>query len=171
MSKVNPFPFERLPQFTLEEVLLKKKLFSAYQHIASQPRILKKLSEPLVEILGNDIDLKVTHVEANDFDNVAVGFSENTLLGLVRLEPQGKKAAIVFESLLAKLLISKILSKDTLTPEKLTQLQLKPLTVLEESVVQYILVSLIEKISSNFSNKNLHLLKKTKNKNTIIKNF
>ncbi|MBU0505483.1 MAG: hypothetical protein ABII18_06930 [bacterium] len=157
MTKVTPFPFDKLPQFTKEDIELKKRLLNAYYFVVNRPYILKLIAAPLEEIFGQDLDMKVTHVEKKSYEDVLSVFSDQTLLGVVRIEPHGKKAGVFFDTLLAKLLIQKVLTNKPADTTTATLLQLKPLTALEEAVVQYLLVSIIEKVGARFNDKNFNI--------------
>lgn len=157
MSKLSPFPYETLPKYKLEEVQLKKKLLNAYYFFENRAQILKDLVTPLQEILNEPLQIEITHLESSDLENLVSSLPEKTLLGLVRLEPQGRKAVLLFETLLAKILVYKTLSGGKIDQEKISRLQLKPLTSLEEAVVQYILISIIEKLSTHISPKNFNI--------------
>ncbi|EKD50591.1 MAG: hypothetical protein ACD_62C00494G0006 [uncultured bacterium] len=157
MPDVQPFPFDELPQCTQAEVALKKKLFGAYHFFTNRPDFVTLIAQPLVEVLQGSVRLKITHVESKTFEEMGASFSDRSLVGVMRLEPQGKKVGLIFDSLLAKILIHKILTKQPLTTDKLAQLHIKPLTALEEAVVQYFLVVLIDQITNNINDKNFAL--------------
>jgi len=157
MSNILPFPYDKLPHFSSDEVQLKKKLLNAYYFFENRSKILQELAFPIQDILHTPIDIKITHLESSNLEKLISSLPQKTLLGLVRLEPQGKKAVLLFETLLAKILVFKTLSGGKLDQKKISQLQLKPLTSLEEAVVQYILISVIEKLSANISPKNFNI--------------
>jgi flagellar motor switch protein FliM len=104
--------------------------------------------EPLKEVLKTDFQAKIIHVEAKDLASVELSCSEHSIMALIHVEPRGKKVLVIFDSLLAKILVHKILAGAEVETEHLLPLQMKPLTALEEAVVEYILVSAIEKISA-----------------------
>lgn len=158
MSSVLPFPYSSLPKVTQESVQLRKKLLNAYYFFESHQDILKELSEPLREILKTPVPLEVTCLESAALEHLVSGLPEKTLLVLFRLEPHAKKAALVFETLLAKILIHMVLSGDRLDQKRFRELQLKPLTFLEEAVVQYIFVSVLERLSSRLSPKTFSIV-------------
>lgn len=145
MTDISPYPYQSLPQFTSQEVQLKHKLLNTYYFFQSQTDTLAFLLEPLKEILKTDVKVKVTHIESAQLNDVMNACSDRSLLGAVHLEPHGKKVVLVFETLLAKILVHKLLSGSDVTTDKVVQLQLKPLTVLEEAVVEYLLVAMLEK--------------------------
>jgi len=157
MPKISPFPYDKLQKYSLEGVQLKKKLLNAYYFFESHTEILDELVKPLEEILKTKLEIKITHLESSNLEEFVQSLPNKTLIGLVGLEPHGKKVVILFETLLAKLLVYKILSGGHVDLEKISQMQLKPLTSLEEAVVQYILISVIEQISTTITPKNFSL--------------
>lgn len=148
MTNISPFPYEKLPHFSGQEVQLKHKILNTYYFFQNHVDAIGLLTGPLKEVLKTDFQAKIIHIEAKDLASVAQSCSEHSLMAVIHVEPRGKKVLVIFDSLLAKILVHRILSGAEVETERLLPLQMKPLTALEEAVVEYILVSAIEKISA-----------------------
>lgn len=148
MTNISPFPYQELPQFSGQDVQLKHKILNTYYFFQNHADTMALLTDPLKEILKTDFQAKIVHVEAKDLASVGLSCSEHSIMAVIHVEPRGKKVLVIFDSLLAKILVHKILSGAEVETERLLPLQMKPLTALEEAVVEYILVSAIEKITA-----------------------
>jgi len=154
---VTPFPFDKLPQFTKNDVAISNHLLNAYYFFENRKDTFQRLTEPLKDIFGAQASFKLTSLNTCRLEEMMEKMADNFLVGVVRIEPHGKKAIAVFDPLLAKIAVSQTLTGGKVTSDKVAQLQLKPLTSLEDAIVQYILVSLIEKISESTGTKNFTL--------------
>ncbi|MBF0104893.1 MAG: hypothetical protein HQM16_06155 [Deltaproteobacteria bacterium] len=155
---VTPFPFEKLTQYKTEEVSLLKKLFNAYYYAESRSHMIEDILEPLQKILKTPLTVTMAHVAPHSLEDLQTTLSGNALFGVVSIEPQMRKAVVVFEALLAKLMVNRVLAGEKQESEKkLLGLQVKSITVLEEAIVQYILISMIERFSLNIQLKTFSL--------------
>ena len=152
MSKVQAFPFDSLPQYTEDQASLKHRLLSTYYFFQNQKHVFEMLSEPFAEIIGTKLKTRIAHVDLIDLSKFVLSCSEHALIGTLHMEPHGKKALVVFETLLAKVLVHQMLSGKTMSVDHLAQLQIKPLTALEEGVVEYVMVAALDKIYERLKN-------------------
>lgn len=157
MTTVKPFPYDNLLKYTAEEASLLKRLFNAYYYLESKSDVIKGLLEPLQTILKTPVSIKITNVAMQRLKDIQASLSQNILFGLVNLEPRSHKAILFFETLLAKLMVYKVLSGKKDEEKKIMELQTKSLTVLEEAIVQYVIISIIENFTNKLQSKNFNI--------------
>lgn len=158
MTQVQPFSFHRLPQYTHSQVNLQNQLVNSYWFLESKSRVMERIVAGLEELFKSPASLHFTHVESQNLEEFAHSLPQNILLGLVQLEPMGKKAALLFETHLVQLMVLKMLTREPVSQEQFIKLQFKPVTPLEEAVVEYILVVLLEVFSQAAATKNFNVL-------------
>ena len=154
MSNVTPFPYQHLQKISSEEVILKKKMLNVYAFFDSHTKIISSVLDGFGQIVKSPVSIKLTQLVLNDLEEIKASVCETALVGLISVEPHAQKSAIIFEALLAKLLIQHILSGTAKTADKIMSLQAKPITALEEAVVQYVIISLLERLSANIRSTN-----------------
>ena len=149
MSKgnVTPFPFETLPHFQSAEVALIKKLQNTYQFLTESPDFAEVASTLLSEILKTKAKVRLADLSPTTLEKALQSGLEDFFSGVFRIEPLGRKAVVAVDGLLAKILVQQVLAGDV-SSEKIFALELKPVTVLEEAAVQYVLISALEKWNS-----------------------
>lgn len=158
MARVLPFPFESLPQFTERDLTFKRRLLSVYDVVAGRKDFFDLIITPFQEILGGELHARIVAMEALSYQKLQADLQERFLIGVVRLHPQPKKALLVFDTLLAQVITAAVLSGAAVKPEAIPPLRLNPLTALQEAVVEYVIVALLEKVSAALGKKNFNLV-------------
>jgi flagellar motor switch protein FliM len=153
MKIVSPFPYEDLPQLSALEVHLRKKLLQIYETAASPSAVLPLIAGCFQDILGGEVRLKLIGTEARKVEAAMSDLGGDFVAAVVRLDPLPHKAIVGFDPLLAQFLVAAILSGKPPEAQMATELKLKPLTVLQEAVVEYIIIDLIERITSKLGKK------------------
>ncbi len=145
MSNITPFPWTSLKQLRAEDVALRKKLLSLYHLVDGHESLVQKVvAEPLALLAKAEAQVELVHLVSGSLGQVTKGVAEDSLMGLVTLEPFGKKAVVTFEPSLAKLLVQRVLAGESFDASQFFKLELRPLTVLEEAVAQFALISFID---------------------------
>jgi flagellar motor switch protein FliM len=155
MNQVEPFPFEMLPQLTGMDVRLRKQLLQIFETATAPGAIPGAAAEAFAEILGGPISLKLITTESRTGSGVSGEISEDSLVAVIRLDPLSQRAVLVFDGLLAQFLVAAILSGKPPLAEQAAEFKLKPLTVLQEGVVTYILIDLVERLAAKLGKKNI----------------
>lgn len=148
--QIKDFPFESLPSFTDEEITLFKQASGLYTLMENRKNTIPKLLESMKGILQADFESDLTHVEALTFDEIMRTLPERFLMSIMRMDPHTKRAFLLFDPALAQVLITAVLSGGKTALESAGLDQLKPLSPLAEAVVEYVLVSAIEKLPTAF---------------------
>lgn len=149
MRQVEDFPFASLPSMTDEEVSLFCQASDLYTLMEDRTDVLLKLLESMKGILQADFKAELAHVEALALEDVMSALPERFLMSVMRMDPHTKRAFLVFDTALAQILVAAVLSgKSALDSAGLDQL--KPLSPLSEAVVEYVLVSALEKLPAVF---------------------
>jgi flagellar motor switch protein FliM len=151
------FPMTQLPHVSSLDLKLKKKLHALYSLLENKPDVFADIVAPLSEILRLPVKAKLTHVESLSLDGVIASLPEHFLLNVIRLDPHTKRAFLVFDPVLAQILVNAALSGEKAAFENLSYEQLKPLTPLSEAVVEYAVVCALEKASHNMGKKNFSI--------------
>lgn len=156
-KKVSDFPFGILPQYRLDDLALSRKLNVLYALIEDGTDVFAAATAPLAKILKSEVVAELVHVEALSLDEVVVSLPERFLLSLVRMDPHTKRAFFVFDASLASFLSQSALSGGRGVASTSDVAALNPLTSLGEAVIEYVLVSALEKISSALGQKTFSL--------------
>lgn len=154
MPEVVPFPFKSLPHLTADEVQLRKKILNAYSFLESRQDLINQIFTPLKDTLKTSVQARVRHLKSVSFEEFQASLSGEVVMGSFLLEPMGQKALVLFEPSLAKVVVSKVLSGDAFNLDKLLGSEYRPVSVLEEGVVQYLLVSLVAHIQQHLKPQN-----------------
>ncbi|MCP5463553.1 MAG: hypothetical protein H7A33_00850 [Deltaproteobacteria bacterium] len=157
MAEIQNFPFNELTHYTRAEAALYQKLLKTFFFFEKQSRFFEILTEPLDKICQQQSQLSITHFEARTSEELAGSLPKDSLISVLRIDPHCGQALLTFDSLLAKALAHQVVSGEIIDPKKISDLQLKPLSSMEEAVVQYLLVSILDQISQNISHKNFSL--------------
>ena len=148
--QIEDFPFENLPSLTEEEVTLFRQASGLYTLIGNRKNILSKLLESMKKILKADFEAELAHVEVLNFEEILRVLPERFLMSIMRMDPHTKRAFLLFDPALAQVLITAVLSGGKPSLESVGFDQLKPLSPLAEAVVEYVLLSALEKLPSVF---------------------
>lgn len=145
MSNITPFSWTSLKQLRTEDVVLRKKLLNLYHLVGGHEDLVKKvIADPLSLLAKDNAHVELVHLVSGSLGQVTKGVAADLLMGLVTLEPFGKKAVVTFEPSLAKLLVQRVLAGESFDASQFFKLELKPLTVLEEAVAQFALISFVD---------------------------
>lgn len=157
MTQISLYPFDRLPRFAADALAIRGRLLSVYQFLSGQTDFFSACSQPFVELMGEGVTLSLDHLDSGPFEKLAAALPQRALAGVVRLEPRALRAFLVMDISLLHLVSAHVLSGGKASPEQLSAAELKPITPLEEAVVEYVLVSLLERISETLGRKNFDM--------------
>lgn len=150
---IRPFPFGELVHYSKDEVDLQHKVLKQYAFLEDSKDFFGHFLEPLKGFLADSFQISLQHVVAVRFDELKDRFSHKGLYSLIKVLPQNKTAFFSFDPLLAKMLVTMALSGGKFDAFHLADQQAKPLTTLEEGVVEYLVVSCLEQIEKQFHKK------------------
>lgn len=146
-TNVKKFPFADLPKLSSEKLLLQQKLQGVFATMQNHQDWFQTISQAITEISGATTQVGLLSLEQFSFEEVMQEVPERNLIGVVRLEPQGKRAFLLFDNLLAQSLVNSVLTSGrAATPVEILD-ELRPITPLSEAVLQYIMVLTLEKLT------------------------
>lgn len=155
VRKVSDFPFDGLPRLSSAELGFQRKLARAREALDSRGELLEELAQPVAKLIKIPLTARVTAVETVSLEDLAAGLPECSLIAQLRLNAKGTRALLVFDTALAQLLINAVLSGGRSVPEESAIDVLRPLTPLSEGVLQYVVVSALERASPVFAGKGI----------------
>lgn len=145
-AKIQPFPFQDCPQYTSFDVDCVQKLSRLYAFTKDHQEALSVIAEPVRHLLKSEVTLDLSHIEVAEIEDVVAAVADDFLIATFGIEPTFKKAVLIFDPVLARILVTRVLTNADVSVKSIPELLTKPLTVLEESVVQYVLIDLLEAI-------------------------
>jgi flagellar motor switch protein FliM len=145
-AKIQPFPFQDCPQYTRFDVECVQKLARLYAFTKDHQDALSIIAEPVRHLLKSEVTFHLSHVEVAEIEDVVAAVADDFLIATFGIDPSFKKAFLIFDPVLARILVTRILTQTKISIKETPELLTKPLTVLEESVVQYVLIDLLEQI-------------------------
>lgn len=156
-QEILPFPFDKLPQLDLARQELFERLGALYGFVASQEDLLEDLTKTLSEMLESTVTARLAGVSVQTAEEWQQALPTDFLLQLLRVEPQGKKAFLLFDLALAQCLVEAALGGAEAAGTPLALAQIKPVTPLSEAVLSYITASLMELLSARLQKSQLKL--------------
>ena len=151
-QKITAFPFNELPQLSSERLGLEEKLRAVYTTLQKNGDWFQTLSQSVSTVAGTAAVATLLNLEPFSFAEILAQLPEPSLVGVVRIEPQGKRAFLLFDNLLAQTLVNTVLTSGRVQSEAIEVSavnaldELRPLTPLTEAVLQYVIVLTLEKI-------------------------
>lgn len=155
--QITDFPFDQLPQFKREDLSLKKRVLEQYSFLEDSKDFFAHFLEPFRELLPQEMHISLLQVKALRMKDLEEQSEHQKLSCLIHVLPHNKFAFLSFDPLLAKHLVTSALSGGKLPKEALLRDAIRPLTALEEGVVEYLVVSCLERIESQFAKKDFSL--------------
>lgn len=146
MTEILPFPFDKLENLTRDELAVQGKVRALYEMSADSPDLLNRLMEPISSLLRVDLKTELVKVQVLTSEEMIQSFGQSLVLTHFSVEPVGKSALLAFDPVLAKVLSIRILSDTDVTEDDVLAFDFKPITALEEGVVQYATVLLLERV-------------------------
>lgn len=147
LQQVQNFPFETLPQIRSEDYDFLVQVKNLYTVLEEHEDLFQDLLKPLQDVLPLSFYGEISRIDCVSAENVQKNLSESLLLALIQFPPHQKKGFLIFDKILAQILVDGLLSGTKISAEQLALNQLKPITSLSEAVVVYILVSVMERLS------------------------
>lgn len=155
MTTVTPFSWSSFKEYRAEDVLLRNKLAAVYQSTDGQADLLRSVfGKAFSDLAKTEVQIELSAVNSGTVGQLIKGVAAELLMGIVTLEPLGKKMAVTFEASLAKLLVQRILAGESFQPQNFFKSEIRPVTALEEAVIQYTLVTLLDRFVSSWQPKN-----------------
>lgn len=146
MATVTPFPWASLKGLRSEDVVLRNKLVAVYQMTQGHTDFLQSVfGKAISDLARANVQIELSHVSSAPVGQMVKGVAAELLMGVVTLEPLGKKAVITFEPSLAKLLVQCILAGESFQTQNFFKSEVRPVTALEEAVIQYTLVAILDR--------------------------
>jgi flagellar motor switch protein FliM len=155
VRKISPFPFDELPRLSAVEQAFERKLARAQETLSGSSDLLESLVDPVAKLLKIRVAAKVTALETVSLDNLVMGLPECSLIAQFRLDVRGSRALLVFDTALAQLLINAVLSGGRAVADESGIDVLRPLSPLSEGVLQYVVVSAMERAVPAFVGKEI----------------
>lgn len=153
VRKISAFPFDELPNLSASEHAFDRKLARAQEALSGDADLLASLVEPVAKMLKIRVDAKVTALETVALDDLVTGLPECSLIAQFRLDARGSRALLVFDTALAQFLINAVLSGGRAVADESGIDVLRPLSPLSEGVLQYVVVSAMERATPAFAGK------------------
>lgn len=150
-AKIQPFSFQDCPQYTRFEVECVQKLARLYAFTKDHQEALSIIAEPVRHLLKSEVTLHLSHIEVAEIEDIVAAVADDFLVATFGIDPTFKKALLIFDPVLARILVTRVLTQGDVSIKNTPELFTKPLTVLEESVVQYVLINLLEQVKSRLA--------------------
>lgn len=141
------FPFEALPHVSAQKWQLKKRLFHIYTLFSEKENLLQDIIQPLEKILKQEISAELIQIETQTISDIVSTLPQRVLLTLLRVDPYPKRAFLSFDLGLAQVATGSVLSGGRAALSSLSFEQLKPITPLNEAVIEYLVVSFLQKVT------------------------
>lgn len=154
---IQDFPFENLPHYTRADLALQKRVLKQYSFLEDSKDFFEHFLTPFRDLLPDEFTIDLLQVRALRLEELQAQAAHQSLQCLIKVLPQNKFAFLSFDPLLAKHLVTSALSGGKLTHNAITSDAIRSLTALEEGVVEYLVVSCLEKIESQFQQKDFSL--------------
>lgn len=150
-AKIQSFPFQDCPQYTRFEVDCVQRLARLYAFTKEHQDALAIIAEPVQTLLKSEVTLHLSHIEVAEIEDVVAAVADDFLIATFGIEPTFKKALLIFDPVLARIMVTRVLTNADVSVKNTPELLTKPLTVLEESVVQYVLIHLLETVKKRLT--------------------
>lgn len=146
-SSVTPFPFSKLPSYSADALSLMRRLETLRAAFSGNKAVLDEILDATEAVLKIPLEAHIAGVDALSLEEAAAILPENALLVLIRMEPQPKRAFLAFDAAFAHFLVNAALSGGRAVTEPSGLDLVRPVTPLCEGVLQYAVVSALEKIA------------------------
>lgn len=157
MTQITPFPFNALPAYSADEIHLRRRLLDVYQFLESQKDLLGTMTQPFTDLIGEGVKIRLDRFDHARFENFSATLNPKSLVGVVRAEPRALRIFLVMDTALAQLVSGCVIAGSQITPDTFAGLEIRPITALQEAVVEYVLVGLLETVSQKVGKKNFEL--------------
>lgn len=148
MSDVTPFPFDRLPVLSAESLRVDRALMQLSSGLESQAQLIEKILFPLQDLLKVGMQSELIRTQFSTAEELIHSIGLNAFMVNLSVQPAGQMAHLVFDPIFVKMLVARMLSGTTMTEDDLLALEMKPVTPLEEGVVQYVSLVMLEHLRS-----------------------
>ncbi len=145
---VEQFPIDKLPSYSKADAGMVNRLVELYDTLAADSSLLETARSALQGLTVDPVALEVADLRQTNIENLSATITAGSVVAVVRLGDGARKTGIAFDALLAKALTHKALSPQAKLPDKVA-LSFRPLTPLEEAVVQYVVVALLDQIGKS----------------------
>lgn len=144
MSEVLPFPFDRLPAISAESLRVDRALMQLSSGLESQEELVERILFPLQDLLKVGMESELIRSQFSTAEELIHSIGHNAFMVNLSVQPAGQMAHVVFDPIFVKMLVARVLSGTTMTEDDLLALEMKPVTPLEEGVVQYVSLVMLE---------------------------
>lgn len=138
-----PFPFDKLKKYTKKEADLLSMLTGYFPARGFEPLLTSRLTESFKKYLGSELIIQYESLYDAPFKQFIAGLPERFVCAAVSLTPLSRKVMIEIDPELAFALIDKILGGSGKT-----SLMNRPLTSLEEGILQFLVVKVLKELST-----------------------
>lgn len=145
MAQLKPYPFEQLKKYTEKDALLISRFARFFPACNLASPAVSKLGEALKKYLGPTLEIKYESIFETSYSQFIAGLPDRFVCGVVSLTPMARKAIIEFDPELTFVLIDKLLGGSGEMPKVA-----HPITPLEEGVIQFLLVKILNLVSDLF---------------------
>lgn len=139
---IQPFPFEKLKQFSHEEARLISQLTNYFPASGLGPQFLETFSELLKKYLGSSFLIRYESIFEAPYGKFIAGLPDRFIGMAVSLTPLTKKVIIEIDSDFAFALVDRLLGGPGEAP-----VALHSLTPLEEGILQFLVVKFLKELS------------------------